>query len=110
MEERRLAEVEAELFRRGAPVQVELSSLADPSIAPQLTRCGYALVGFENVLGHALSSQPERVRRRDADIEVEILGHAGFEGWLISETDVTQKSTPLESVTICRNYLKSLGI
>jgi inosose dehydratase len=40
----------------------------------------------------------------------EILEAAGFEGWLITETDVTMKATPLESVTISRNYLKSLEL
>ena len=40
----------------------------------------------------------------------EILEQAGFSGWLIAETDVTMKPTALDSVTISRNYLKSLGI
>lgn len=34
----------------------------------------------------------------------------GFDGWLITETDVTQKATPLESVTISRNYLRQFGL
>jgi inosose dehydratase len=38
-----------------------------------------------------------------------ILHDAGFAGWLITETDVTQKPTPLESVTISRDYLRGLG-
>lgn len=41
---------------------------------------------------------------------MQILQAAGFQGWLITETDVTQKATPLESVTISREYLKNLGI
>ncbi len=40
----------------------------------------------------------------------DILQGAGFSGWLIVETDVTQKPTPLESITISRNYLRSLGL
>lgn len=40
----------------------------------------------------------------------DILKQAGFKGWLVVETDVTQKATPLESATISRNYLKSIGI
>lgn len=40
----------------------------------------------------------------------DILGEAGFEGWVIVETDVTQKPTALESATISRNYLRSIGI
>jgi inosose dehydratase len=46
----------------------------------------------------------------DFSAVLEILQDAGFKGWLITETDVTQKATPLESVTISRNYLKTLGI
>jgi len=34
----------------------------------------------------------------------------GFDGWLIVETDVTMKPTPLESATISRQYLASLGL
>jgi inosose dehydratase len=39
-----------------------------------------------------------------------ILQDAGFDGWLIAETDVTQKPTALESVTISRQYLRTLGL
>ena len=38
-----------------------------------------------------------------------VLEKAGFEGWIVVETDVTQKPTALESATISRNYLKSIG-
>jgi inosose dehydratase len=41
---------------------------------------------------------------------LEILRGAGFSGWLIAETDVTQKPTALESVTISREYLRGLGL
>ncbi|MEA3345985.1 MAG: sugar phosphate isomerase/epimerase [Chloroflexota bacterium] len=40
----------------------------------------------------------------------DILGDAGFQGWVIVETDVTQKPTALESAVISRSYLKSIGI
>jgi inosose dehydratase len=39
-----------------------------------------------------------------------ILDSAGFGGWLIVETDVTQKSSPLESAKISRENLRALGI
>ncbi len=39
-----------------------------------------------------------------------ILRNVGFGGWLIAETDVTQKPTALESVTISRAYLHRLGL
>lgn len=46
----------------------------------------------------------------------DVLRGAGFfnnrnrSGWLIAETDVTQKPTALESVTISRQYLRGLGL
>lgn len=58
LDERELAAVEADYAARGAPVRVELSSLADPSIAPLLTRRGYVLHGFENLLGQPLPPPP----------------------------------------------------
>lgn len=39
-----------------------------------------------------------------------ILEQAGFSGWLIVETDVTQQPSALLSAQISRDYLKSLGI
>ncbi len=39
----------------------------------------------------------------------DILGQAGFEGWIIVETDVTQLASPLESAVVSRAYLRSLG-
>jgi hypothetical protein len=47
--------VEAAHARRKAPIQVELSTLADPALAPFLTGRGFQLVGVENVLGRALA-------------------------------------------------------
>lgn len=40
----------------------------------------------------------------------QILNDAGFSGWLIVETDVTQLPTALESAIISRNYLRTLGL
>ena len=40
----------------------------------------------------------------------DILRAVSFSGWLIVETDVTQKPTALESVTRSRAYLRSLGV
>ena len=39
-----------------------------------------------------------------------VLKNAGFQGWVVVETDVTTKPTPLESATISRKYLKSIGL
>src|SRR5215475_9748578 len=45
-----LGEIERAFAARGAPVQVELASLADPEIGALLTGRGYRLVSFENGL------------------------------------------------------------
>lgn len=39
-----------------------------------------------------------------------VLSEAGFQGWIVVETDVTQKASALESARYSRNYLRSLGI
>lgn len=52
---RELVEIEALYAKRDTPVQVELSHLADPEIGELLTGRGYRLLGFENVLGLALT-------------------------------------------------------
>ena len=51
--------VERAYAERGVPVQVELASLAEPGIAALLTRRGYVVVNFENVLGLRLPIQPQ---------------------------------------------------
>ena len=39
-----------------------------------------------------------------------VLKQAGFKGWVVVETDVTQKPTALESATLSRKYLHGLGV
>ena len=43
--------IEEAFARRQAPLQVEFASLGDPAIPRMLSRRGYELIGFENVLG-----------------------------------------------------------
>jgi len=50
-----LAAIEDAWRRRGEPVRVELSTLADPDVATALCARGYRLIGFENVLGRAVA-------------------------------------------------------
>ncbi|HSD28547.1 MAG TPA: GNAT family N-acetyltransferase [Vicinamibacteria bacterium] len=57
LDEGELDAVEKAYAERSSPVQVELSCLADPSIGALLTRRGYTLVGFENVLGRPLPAE-----------------------------------------------------
>ncbi|MFZ1755159.1 MAG: TIM barrel protein [Caldilineaceae bacterium] len=40
----------------------------------------------------------------------QILADAGFDGWIIVETDVTQLASPLESARVSRAYLRGLGL
>ena len=74
-----LVEIERVFAERGAPLQVELSTLADPSLALLLTGRGYSLVGFENVLGRDIANASAAelpagvsVRRIDAAAEEEL--------------------------------------
>lgn len=48
----------------------------------------------------------------DVDVSaiIELLHAADFSGWLIAETDVTQRPTALESAMVSRRYLASLGL
>ncbi len=39
-----------------------------------------------------------------------VLDQAGFDGWIIVETDDTQLATPLESAMVSRAYLQGLGM
>jgi ribosomal protein S18 acetylase RimI-like enzyme len=87
-----LAEVERASAARGAPsVQIELATLAEPGIAELLTRRGYALVGFENVLGRALPAGVEapRVPRDPSDprdVQVERGTERDLEPWIATVT------------------------
>jgi len=54
IDEAALEIVEREFARRGAILRVELATLADPAVAGTLSRRGYVLSGFENVLGRPL--------------------------------------------------------
>lgn len=46
----------------------------------------------------------------DFPVILSALADSGFDGWLIVETDITMKATPLESATISRQYLTTLGL
>ena len=59
LDEAALAALEAKYDARNAEMRVEQATLADPAIATMLTRRGYELIGYENVLGLALD--PARV-------------------------------------------------
>ena len=64
----------------GASARVELAHLADPAIGAVLTRRGYRLVLFDDVLGLALRGEHERVT--PPAVEVRPSGEEEFEAWL----------------------------
>jgi len=57
VDESALGAVESRYAASGAPIQAEVSSLADPSVARALTGRGYLHVGVENVLGCRLPAE-----------------------------------------------------
>lgn len=72
--------VERAFAERGAAVQVELSCLAEPQIGALLTRRGYTLENFENVLGRRLPTAPSRALPDDVVVSVSEAGESG--AWL----------------------------
>ncbi|MEV5834069.1 GNAT family N-acetyltransferase [Nocardia sp. NPDC052112] len=72
--------VEQAFAEREAPIQFEISTLADPAVVERLTRRGYVLFGFENVLG--LRLEPGRPARSAEGIEIRDVGHDDFETWV----------------------------
>src|SRR5437764_2632515 len=73
-------EVEKAFADCGSPVQVELAHLADPAIGALLAGRGYRLESFENVLGRALTGEPERVM--PPGVEVRLSDEEESETWL----------------------------
>jgi len=69
LEEDALARLEALYHARNGDIRVEQATLADPAVAAMLTRRGYALIGYENVLGLALTPEliAEATRLRHED-------------------------------------------
>lgn len=85
VDEAELAAIEHAFARHGAPLQIELSCLADPSIGRMLTAGrGYQLVGFENVLGRALAPSDGRPEPYPTGIDavISVSGPAELPQWL----------------------------
>jgi GNAT superfamily N-acetyltransferase len=81
-----LTEVERRYAEHGAPVAYEVSALADPGLVQLLTRRGYLLVSFENVLVHGLLAElpdaPDGVTVTREGDEVDLLGADRSRAWL----------------------------
>jgi ribosomal protein S18 acetylase RimI-like enzyme len=72
--------IERAIADRGAPVNVEIASLADPALLELLAERGYRLVSFENLLGRALGAAVEDVA--PPGVEVHPCGDDEFDTWL----------------------------
>ncbi|MFI6040220.1 GNAT family N-acetyltransferase [Nocardia sp. NPDC051321] len=72
--------VEAAFAERDAPVQFEVSTLADPAVVERLTRRGYVLTGFENVLGLRLDAG--RQANSAAGVDISAVAPDEFDTWL----------------------------
>src|SRR5437762_3553501 len=81
LDEGALARLEARYDAAGGEIRVEQSSLADPAVAALLTGRGYALIGYENVLGLALTGDVvsafarECAAARERGIDVAVAAH-----------------------------------
>lgn len=85
--------VEAMFDSHGTAAQFELSTLADPALAEHLTRRGYALVGFENVLGLPLDPTVPAHSAEGVDVNVVDLHDIdAYAAW--SRVDVEASATP----------------
>src|SRR4051794_21781099 len=62
-----VAHLEALYDARGGEIRVEQSSLADPAVAALLTRRGFTLAGYENVLGLSLTPEVVAAFARECD-------------------------------------------
>ena len=84
-----LTQVERAFAERDTAVQIELSCLAEPSIPPMLSRRGYSLQGFENVLGRRL---PMDGAPAVGELEIEQAKSSEIEVWI--DTVVTGFAHP----------------
>jgi len=79
LDESALAAIESAYRERQSRIVFEVSSLADPSIGSALTRRGYELLGFEDVLGIALPYVPRAARSPGSSIE--LCDESLFDAW-----------------------------
>ena len=87
-----IARVERNYDARGAELRVELSTLADPSAGILLTRRGYELAGYENVLGLQLDDETVRSLQLGAEADV-------ARDVIVSRARADEAATWIETVT-----------
>jgi inosose dehydratase len=81
-----IKDIDPEVLARGVAAEWDYGTFSDNGIFIEL---GEGMVDFPAIF--------------------RILEGADYDGWIIVETDVTQKPSALESATISREYLKSIG-
>jgi GNAT superfamily N-acetyltransferase len=92
IDEAAMARVERGYDARGAELRVELSTLADPSAGMLLTRRGYGLAGYENVLGLPLDASLE------ASLQVAVEADAA-RGVIVTGAGADETGTWIDTVT-----------
>jgi len=91
VDEDALARLERSFAERGTPLQAEVATLASPEVCALLSRRGYELTGFENVLGRAL---PADLSTSAADVAISELEPHELEAYI--DVIVTGFATPDE--------------
>jgi len=93
LDEAELTALEAKYAARHGEIRVEQATLADPAIASLLTRRGYELIGYENVLGLELTAAVRDgfARGCDADasrgLRVSAAGDGDLRLWIDTVTE-----------------------
>ncbi len=78
----------------------------DPAVLAEGVSLGWDYRGFS---GHGIFAELGE-GLVDFPAVLEVLKEGNFTGWIVVETDVTQKASALESATISRDYLRSIGM
>ena len=76
-----LAAVEEKFRAREAPLQAEVSTLADTALAAVLSGRGYVLQGFENVLGRRVDESDAEATIGATAFDVRLIAPEEFEAW-----------------------------
>jgi ribosomal protein S18 acetylase RimI-like enzyme len=87
-----LATVEEKFRTPHAPLQAEVSTLADAALAATLSRRGYVLQGFENVLGRPLGAADAQAPGGSAAFDIRLLDPRDFDAWI--DVNVTGFASP----------------
>jgi GNAT superfamily N-acetyltransferase len=92
IDEDAIARVERTYDERGAELRVELATLADPSVGILLTRRGYELAGYENVLGLTLDATLQERLQAAAQADA-------ARGVMVSRAEADETAMWIETVT-----------